>query len=168
MMRSKKAQVLEIAVVFIFLAMIIFVYGKASEHKEVVMTIGSKQYLILDSYMEAEKAKEFVKLSAALATLQAKDIGTGDNCFKTISQGAFEAEFKDNIAKYLNKYNSTTDGLSVSLPAYTYHFDVQPSEITVQGYSDGKIEVTGKDLDYKADPYFKQTITCAKKLLLVS
>jgi hypothetical protein len=166
-MRSKKAQVLEIAIVFIFLAMIIFLYGNTSKDKEVMIVIGDKQYQILDSYMEAEKAREFVMVSAELATLQANDIGTGDNCFKDVAQGSFKQDFENNMAKYLIKYKSTTENLSVILPTYSYTYDIQPSEITVQGYSSGDIEVTGENIDYKADPYFKQIVDCNKKTLLI-
>ncbi len=167
-MRSKKAQILEMAVVFIFITLIIFLYGNTAQNKDVVATIGAKQYLILDSYVEAEKAKEYVELAAKLSALQVEGIGSGENCFAGLDENTFGNSFENNIAEYLNKIISSRDDLTVNLPEYVYRYSIEPNELIILGYSNSKIDITGNNLEYKANHYFKQTITCDKKDLVIS
>ena len=159
MLNGKKGIESFIIVLFIIIAISAVLGGGIN--KNVALTMGTKQAVVMSSYTEAEKIREYLDQSARFALLEAaQEAGAATNgraeCF---SVSKIDSLFKEKIIKYLNQDVSSNPNLNAILPKITWTTLSNLNTLTATGTA-GQVSVVATDFDYSAGIYVNQAITC--------
>lgn len=155
----------DFAIVLVIILAVTALMNKELSDKDKTIEIGGKQYAMLSSYAEGEKALEYIKLAAELAL--AESAGSCELA-KTIPLKTIEYEVGEKVKKRTADYVSSDTELSVSfLPYYTFsafeNIDTD-SLIGVTGITSEDIHVDPRNynFNYSVSGNFRTSITCEK------
>ena len=164
MLKSKKA-IFAFAVVLIVMIAFGAILTATSKQVKVYSEIGGDQVNMLNSYSEAEKAKEYVRfsaLNAAATTLQELGAKTSTNCFANINNENFKTRFKTKMDVYIDSYKSTNVDLNISKLDYEYSYSITADEITIKCFAQPNIKITSRKIDftYESFGFVNAELTC--------
>jgi hypothetical protein len=159
---NKKGQLDFIIVLVIIIAFVLVV----AKGVDTTATLGSKQTNALKAYTEAEQAREYFKLAARYSIYSAtsQEGGLGENCFAVINSDDLRAQAKSNFRAYTEQgYVSSNSDFNITTPE-----DIQlnilkkeNSFVEYEGRGDF-ISVNTADINYTANLYFKDNVTCTQ------
>lgn len=159
---GKKAIESFIVVLFVIIA-IGALLTKGGMDKKQIVEIGERQALILSSYAEGEKVREYLNQAARFAAMEAANEAgaqTGDGCFASVGNTALDKNFREKIKTYTNAALSTKSEYEVILPSISWAIQKSDNQILITGTTTDKIKINGGDFDYNAGIYVNQKVTC--------
>ena len=163
-MHGKKAIQQLIIVLFIIIAIgALLVAGEST--KNTIIKIGDRQFLILNSYLEAEKTRDYYTQIARLAVQDtAKELGM--NLQACIMADGFSNKFPEKVSNYDINYDlSSNPQLTVVSPRVAWSFVKYPDAASIYGTPedvDPRITVSGENFQYDAGLYVSYTFCVSK------